>query len=383
MESLLHGRKPEDRRDSYLRVIAWSLGILAGLAVITAAKVAMPFVAPTVLAGLFALTLTPLVAWLERVGVPGTLAAAAVVLLVLFSFLGGGYALAPSAEEWRFRAPSVIRSIEVQVRNLEEEIKKQVGNGGRQERSPAADGEAGAEGEGTSATEAVIQSGQRLITDVVLSTPEILVGFLYIAFLCFFLLAERESLRRLALSVPTNWQTRLRLSRAMLDMRRNVGRYLFLITLINISLGICASVAFWMLELPSPALWGTLVAILNYMPYIGPLICNLIIYAVGVTAFQNYGEAIPPVLALVTLNMIEGQLVTPLAVGRQSRVGALAVFLALAFGAWLWGAIGALVATPLLIVGQSAWWRLAVRAPRRPLSARRAPTYLPPASGAG
>ena len=57
----------------------------------------------------------------------------------------------------------------------------------------------------------------------------------------------------------------------------------------------------------------------------------------------------PGVFMLMTL--VEGQFLTPAIVGRQVlNLNALAVFLSIAFWAWLWGPIGAFLATPILIV---------------------------------
>lgn len=339
-------RTPAKRLDqgpaTELRVIAWSVGALGIIAVVAAAKLASGIVAPTVLAALFALTLAPLVAALERRRVPGSLAAAAVVGSCVLAAVGAVYLLAPSAEEWRMRAPSIMRSVERNMRDIEREIEKGV--------DKATAGRASEIGGQQSATDAVIESGQQLVTDALLSTPWALATFLYVGLLCFFLLSEREALRQFALSLCPSWRMRLRLSQAIRDMRRSVSRYLLTITLINIGLGAAAGIAFKLLGLPNAPLWGAMVAVLNFMPYIGPLISNVIVFAVGFTTFSTAIDAVYPVLALVTLNMIEGQIVTPMIVGRRYRVGPLSVFLALAFGAWLWGAVGAIVATPLLIV---------------------------------
>jgi hypothetical protein len=40
---------------------------------------------------------------------------------------------------------------------------------------------------------------------------------------------------------------------------------------------------------------------------------------------------------VIVLNTIEGQLVTPMLIGARMRMSALGIFVAIAFGAWLWG----------------------------------------------
>jgi predicted PurR-regulated permease PerM len=350
MTGATSNKAARQKLDTSIRIITWSVAILALIAVIAAARYASAVVVPVVLAGLFALTLTPLVHALERLRLPVTLAAAIVVCSGVAGTIGGAYLLAPSVEDWRSRAPSIIRAVERQLRNIEREINQQVdqataGNGTQitGDASPA---------------DAAIASGQQLATDMLLGTPEMLAGLLTTAFLCFYFLAARAHMRRMVVASVSDWKTRLRISRAILEMRRSVGHYLLTISMINVLLGIATGVAFWWLELPNAPLWGVMVGLLNFMPYIGPLIANVIIFAVGAATYASLTEAIYPVLALLTINIIEGQVVTPMIVGQRARVGALPVFLALIFGAWLWGALGALVAAPMLIVASTFWRRM-------------------------
>src|SRR3546814_2931361 len=51
-----------------------------------------------------------------------------------------------------------------------------------------------------------------------------------------------------------------------------VSRYLFTITAINVGLGGATAAAMAMLGLPDPLLWGVLAAILNFIPYAGPIL---------------------------------------------------------------------------------------------------------------
>ncbi|MGM0586733.1 MAG: AI-2E family transporter [Pseudomonadota bacterium] len=344
--SVAGARNSSGARETNARQLtSWSLATLAGIAVIAAAKLASEIVVPTVLAGMFAITLTPVVASLEKLRIPSALAAALVVLSAMFAISSTVYILAPSVEDWRIRAPSIIRSIEWELRDIEREIKESVedvtGNDNGDEEK--------------SATEAVMASGQGLVTDVVLRAPEILASALYIAFLCYFFLLERATLGRFILSLGPNGRVRRRMSRTMRAVRRDVARYLLTIAFVNAVLGVAVALVLWQMGIPSPILWGVTAALLNFMPYIGPLFLNAIIFVVGVSAFGDMLDALYPVAALFALNVVEGNVLTPLVVGRRSRVGPLSIFLAVAFFAWLWGVLGALLAVPLLIIWHSVW----------------------------
>jgi predicted PurR-regulated permease PerM len=104
--------------------------------------------------------------------------------------------------------------------------------------------------------------------------------------------------------------------------------------------------------LPNVAVWAVLAFILNYIPYIGPLAMNLVLFGVGIVTFPTLGQALVAPACFIALTTLEGHFITPAIMGRRLTLNPLNVFLALAFWTWLWGPIGAFLAVPLLI---TAW----------------------------
>jgi predicted PurR-regulated permease PerM len=107
-------------------------------------------------------------------------------------------------------------------------------------------------------------------------------------------------------------------------------------------------------------LWGVAFAVLNYMPFIGGAIMATVTLGVGIVSFADPIVAFAPLAVVVGLNAIEGQVITPMVVGARVRIPSIAVFFAIAFGAWMWGVAGALVATPALIVASAFLRRLTI-----------------------
>lgn len=140
--------------------------------------------------------------------------------------------------------------------------------------------------------------------------------------LTFFLLRDRVMLARWGMSLVSGSSARRAVGRAMLDVRTNVARYLLAITAVNLGLGICVALAFQLLGMSNAPLWGVAAALLNFMPFIGIAILALVTLGVGIASFED------PLITFAPF----------------------AVFVAIAFAASLWGAGGALVATPALIV---------------------------------
>jgi len=85
--------------------------------------------------------------------------------------------------------------------------------------------------------------------------------------------------------------------------------------------------------------------------YIGPAVMVFLLFCVGLVIFPSLGYALIAPIFFAALTTIEGHFVTPNIVGRNLRLSPLIVFLALAFWTWLWGPIGAFLATPILIIG--------------------------------
>jgi predicted PurR-regulated permease PerM len=131
-------------------------------------------------------------------------------------------------------------------------------------------------------------------------------------------------------------------------VQRNVSRYLATITVINTVLGILVALTMYLLNMPNPVLWGVMVAVLNFIPYIGVLVSIVVVTFVGLLTFETALEVMLPPLALFGLNVIEGQFLTPILAGRRLALSPVAVFLSLVVMGWIWGVIGVLIAVPLL-----------------------------------
>ena len=328
------------------------LGIIAGVLTLAALDAASLIAIPAVLALLCAIALAPAVRWLERTGAPATLCAALVVGGLLLGAATTVYALAPSAEAWNDRAPQTLREMERRARAIVSGLSDTFDPGPvrlpADEIVPRQPEEAREPGDDT--VDRMVEGGQRLLADWAIGAPRLAAGAAFWAMLTFFLLRDRVMLSRWGMSLVPGASARRAVGRAMRDVRTSVSRYLLAITAVNIGLGFCIGVAFQLLGVANAPLWGVAAALLNFMPFIGVAIMALVTLGVGIVSFKDPVIAFAPFAVVVVLNMIESQAVTPMVVGARIRIAPIAVFAGIAFGAWLWGAAGALVATPTLIV---------------------------------
>jgi predicted PurR-regulated permease PerM len=164
----------------------------------------------------------------------------------------------------------------------------------------------------------------------------------------FFLLGGPPLLARMGASLAGS-EASTRTVRLTETIRREIGRYFGTVALINLGLGIATATTFFLLGMPSPILWGAVAAILNFVPYLGPIAATLIFASAAVLSFESTAQALLVPGAFVVLHLIEGQLVQPLIVGRRCEVNALVLLLGVWFGFAFWGIAGVLLATPTLV----------------------------------
>lgn len=328
------------------------LGIIAGVIMLAALDAASLIAIPAVLAILCAIALAPAVRWLERTGAPASLCAALVVGGVLLGAATTVYVLAPSADAWNDRAPQILRETERRAREILSGLSDAFGAGSDNAR-PGVGGlpqpeDPPTQGEDTMGR--LVEGGQRLLADWAIGAPRLAAGAAFWAMLTFFLLRDRVMLARWGMLLVPGASARRAVGRAMRDVRSNVARYLLAITFVNLGLGLCTGIAFQLLGVANAPLWGVAAGLLNFMPFIGVAMMAVVTLGVGIVSFDDPVVAFAPFVVVVALNIVEAQIITPMVVGARIRIAPIAVFLAIAFGAWLWGAAGALVATPALIV---------------------------------
>ncbi|MBB04741.1 MAG: AI-2E family transporter [Pseudooceanicola sp.] len=301
-------------------------------------------VLPIVLGFLFALTLSPVVRWLGRRGVPTAVAAVFLIASIGLTSSLGIYALSGSASDLVETLPEVREEVEQKLHNIRDKL-RQVQEA-EEQMTGLANGNPGA----------VRQPVQQVVVDeptMLESALSSLAGTgsaLVIALiLAMFLLASGDMFqRKLIQSFPrlTDKKTALRVSH---DIERQISRYLGAIAVINACLGLAIGVSLYLLDMPYPYVWGAVAFALNFLPYLGSMIGVAAVAAVSLITFDTIGAALLPPLVYFTLTSIEGQMVTPVLVGRHLSLNAASVFIAVIFWAWLWGAAGALMAVPFLV----------------------------------
>jgi len=180
------------------------------------------------------------------------------------------------------------------------------------------------------------------IFDALALAPSVAAALLVFAGAFYFFLLSRAALYARVEGSVLPWDREM-LERA--EMR--VSRYFLTITLINATFGTLIWLVMTLVGLPQPALWGLAAFLFNFILYLGPAALAVAFLVAGLLAFNGAMSVVPAVL-YVSMNMTEGQFVTPALVGRQMAVNPLLIFVSLVFWLWLWGPIGGIVAIPVI-----------------------------------
>ena len=142
------------------------------------------------------------------------------------------------------------------------------------------------------------------------------------------------------------------------DIQVNTSIYFGTLTVVNICLGIATTVLTWLVGLPHPFLWGTLAAVLNFIPYLGAAIVIATLFVIGLIVFSALSKAVIAPLAYLGITALEGKLITPTLIGHRLTINPFLVFLSIAFWSWMWGPVGAFLAVPILLCAMVALRRL-------------------------
>lgn len=133
------------------------------------------------------------------------------------------------------------------------------------------------------------------------------------------------------------------------EMQQNISNYLFSVSLINLCLGLIVSGGLYFLGVPNAAMWGMLAAVLNFVPYFGPVAGVIVLGTVGLLTFDTLGKGLLPPAWYLLLHLLEANLITPVLLGRRFTLNPVVIFVSLIFWAWLWGVPGALLSVPILV----------------------------------
>lgn len=332
MPSASHSRPRSSRACMLLAVVALGLTIHFAQAVLL----------PVLVGAFFALLLNPLLARLSGWWLPRWLGALLLLGILVAGLVAAGNAVYEPALQAAENAPRTAYRLKQRVLALTREPMQQADAVGK-----AMDVIGELRGQKKGQTVTVVdpaQNGDALsrFSDALTTTASVLI-------LIYFLLVYGENGLRRVVEVAPSLSDKRRTVAVVRSVQAELSRYVLTITSINIALGVAATALFYALGVEDYLLWGAMAALLNFAPYLGPLVGFLLMLAVGLLQFDQAGAQLAPAAGYLALNILESQAITPMILGRNFSLNPPIILIWLLLWAWLWGMAGLLLAVPLLV----------------------------------
>jgi predicted PurR-regulated permease PerM len=314
--------------------------VVAAIAVIGLLYLLKLVMVTTLVAILLAFVVEPLVGWFARIRIPRSVGALIAVALLVgvagnltYFFYNRAVDFATQLPQYSGKIHDTLASFRAQTTKLEEST-----------RSVLASPKAGKQPLAVEVQEApglsrVISAGTGTLGEVVLAIS-------FIPFLIYFMLTWKDHM--LAATV------RLFPKEHRLVAHRTAGRIAAMIRSFivgNVVIGLVgagiSTVVFWYVGIPYFYFMGVITGFASLVPYLGVFLAVLPPLAAGIGTVDRTGVAII-VLSVIGLHLITMNILYPKVVGKRLRLNPLVVTLSLFFWAWIWGAMGLILAVPLV-----------------------------------
>jgi len=330
------------KRDRLLAALTLIAGVGLVVALPFALRSGAEFFMPVTAALVVAIALVPLLEWFERRGIPSKLSAGLCVIIFLAIALFAIGSIVVPATDWVAQVPTKITKVRAAlepVLDLYKNLDKFI------DRTTA---QIAVTPDKTRAVR--IEEPNSMLGLLTSSAPHLLIQLFFSLLVIFFFLAGWTAMRKKTIVSRGSFEGALTTARVIQQVVDATSTYLGTITLINVGLGAITAFILWRLQMPSPVMWGGIVAVLNYIPYLGPIASALFLFLGGLMTYPDMWGAMLPPAAFISLHLIEANFFTPMVVGKRLTISPLAILVSLSFWSWIWGTTGALLAVPLLII---------------------------------
>ncbi|WP_425231145.1 AI-2E family transporter [Sphingomonas sp.] len=335
-----------ERRDRLLAALTLIAGLGLAVGLPFALQAGTEFFMPLTASLVIAVALVPLLEWLERHRVPSPLAALFCVLLFLIVANIAVAAIVVPATDFFQQLPSRVSRIQHNLQpllDLYSSLERSVNRFFHQIASTPV----------RQPRTAAVAPPSSVLELAATSAPGVIVQLFFAILIIYFFLSGWSRMRRRTITERTSFDGAMATARVIQDVVDDVSAYLGTITVINLTLGGIVAGALYLLGMPSPLMWGGIVALLNYVPYFGPIVAALLLAVGGLMTFADIGTAMIAPAIMIGCHLVEANVVTPFIVGHRLTISPLMILISLSFWGWVWGTAGALLAVPLLIILQT------------------------------
>ena len=328
-----------------------SLAIVAAVAVVFLLYWGAPFFIPLFISLLIAYALSPVVSTMQK-AVRSRVVAAALVVLAILGLMGlAAWAWADDVERLWQEAPGAAKTLS---RSLQKYVKPgpltEVKKAAVELESVAATGKTTP----PPAPPAPPASAQLSVVDVAVKGGKGLVTAatqaISVLFLVFFMLASGDLFKKKVIAIAAARNKKRFTMQVLEEIDAQVRRYLLVLLVSNVLVGIGTWLAFTLLGVKYAGLWGVAAAIIHTVPYFGPAIIAAFSLVGAFVQFGEWSRALIVSGASIGVAALVGQLFATWLASRQTEMNTTATFVGLLFFGWIWGLWGVLLAIPIIAI---------------------------------
>ncbi|MES2547185.1 MAG: AI-2E family transporter [Pseudomonadota bacterium] len=335
-----------------------ALVIMTTIAVIFALDWAQSFIITVLLGALLAYALNPVVVGLESIKINRGIGSTIVILGLIASIIFSGYAL-------RNQVQSIISILPEAAIKLTSGFAVKRGDpltniqkvqiAATQVEAAASSAENTVTNKKKAPMHVVIDERKFKIGDFLWRGSLGVFGFIAEAttmiFLAYFLLLSGDTFKRKLVKITGPSLTRKKITvNILVDISSSIQRYMFMLAITNVIVGIMSWVAFRALGLENAGAWAVAAGFMHIVPYFGPVVTAAV---TGMAAYMQFDSLIMALIvagASIVIATIVGVFVTTWMTGRIAKMNSAAVFTSLIFFSWLWGLWGMLLGIPVIFI---------------------------------
>ncbi|HEY4879298.1 MAG TPA: AI-2E family transporter [Candidatus Acidoferrales bacterium] len=176
----------------------------------------------------------------------------------------------------------------------------------------------------------------------------LLATFCIVVVLTFFMLIRRENLRNRLISLAGQRSLYV-MTQAIDDATARVSRYLRLQLLVNICYGAFIGTCLYFIGIPGALLWGVMVGLLRFLPYIGPPLGGIMPLLLSFAIFDGWIKPLETFGLFVVTEVVVSNFIEPMLYGAYTGISSMAILLAAIFWTAIWGPVGLVLCTPLTV----------------------------------
>ncbi len=338
-DALLHAEPGVQTQQARLQsaiLLLLGLGLFFGLPFVL--SIGSVVFLPPVTAIVLTIVLAPAADRLVRLGLPNMLASFLALLLLIAVVVVALSLILQPAYDMVDQVPAMARRVSLRFAELRSnlawmnDINRQI-----------------ARLTGSTATREVVVATPSVIEQVAFATPSVLIEVLLTFLLTFFMIESRIRTKRRLLFDRHSFGASVRIARVIRAVQDRVASYILTVAQINLGVGTIVAAGSWAFGFSAPIMWGGLAFVLNFLPYVGPLVMVALLTLVGVGTASTVALGLLPALAFLGLHAVEANFVTPSILGARLTLNPVSILISISYFSWIWGTLGALLSVPILL----------------------------------